>query len=181
MYMKELIIDVKNVNKEIKKTKKYLKYCDKNNCKIKYKTQNKTLKQIEKAINIKDTFKRYNYIYDTVCDYIDKEYINCNYCEFEDDICRYFRITNEFDHKYGCCYSEYRGGLCQYLDKDHCTIKSISCKLYSCPILRNNNINFRMKDIPLIKYFFNVKQKYYIKYSFFKDKPYIMYKLMEKK
>ena len=29
--MKDLIIEVKDVNKEIKNTKKYLKYCDSNN------------------------------------------------------------------------------------------------------------------------------------------------------
>ena len=56
--MKVLNIDVKDVNKEIKNTKKYLKYCDKNNCKIKYNTDNYELKNIEKAINIKDITKR---------------------------------------------------------------------------------------------------------------------------
>lgn len=179
--MKKIIIDVKNIKKEIKKTKKYLKYCDKNNYKIKFNTNDITLKQIQKAINIKDINKRYSYIYDTVCDYIDKKYLQCNYCDFKDNVCKYFREKNETNHKNGCCYSDSRGGLCQYLDKDHCTIKSISCKLYSCPILRNNNIYFKIKDIPLLKYFFNIKQKYYLKYSFFKDKMYVMYKLIEKK
>ena len=179
--MNILNIDVKDVNKEIKNTKKYLKYCDKNNCKIKYNTDNYDLKNIEKAINIKDINKRYSFIYDTVCDFIDKKYLECNYCEFKDDICKYFRKNNQLNHKNGCCYSDARGGLCEHLKDKHCNIKSISCKLYACPILRENKINFKMKDIPLIKYFFNIKQKYYIKYSFFKDKTYVMYKLIEKK
>ena len=180
--MKELVIDVKNVDKEIKKTKKYLKFCDKNDCKIKYKnTKDFWLKNIEKAINIKDDLKRYNFIYDTICDYIDKKYLECNYCEFKDDICKYFRETNNLAHKNGCCNSESRGGLCKYLKNRKCSIKSISCKLYACPVLRKNKINFRMKYIPLIKYFFNIKQKYYIKYSFFKDKDYVINKLIEKK
>ena len=179
--MKDLVIDVKNVNKEIKNTKKYIKYCDKNNIKIKYNTNNETLKQIEKAINIKDISKRYSYIYDTVCDYIDKKYLECNYCEFKDDVCKYFRETNELNHKNGCCFSDARGGLCEHLINHKCNIKSISCKLYSCEILRKNNIKFRIRKIPLLKYFFNIKQKYYLKYSFFKDKTYVMYKLIEKK
>ena len=179
--MKDLIIDVKNINKEIKNTKKYLKYCDENNLKIKYLTNDETLKQIEKAINIKDISKRYSYIYDTVCDYIDQKYMDCNYCEFKDDVCKYFRETNELTHKNGCCFSEARGGLCEHLINHKCNIKSISCKLYSCEILRKNNIKFRIRKIPLLKYFFNIKQKYYLKYSFFKDKTYVMYKLMEKK
>ena len=56
--MRELVIDVKNVDKEIKKTKKYLKFCDKNNYKIKYKNTNDFwIKNIEEAINIKDISK----------------------------------------------------------------------------------------------------------------------------
>ena len=113
--MKDLIIDVKDINKEIKNTKKYLKYCDNNNCKIKYNTNDETLKQIEKAINEKDLTKRYSYIYDVVCDYIDKKYLECNYCEFKDDVCKYFRENNDLNHKNGCCYSKARGGLCEHL------------------------------------------------------------------
>ena len=180
--MNILNIDVKNVKKEIKKTKKYLKYCDKNNYKIKYlNTNDFFLKNIEKAINIKDINKRYSFIYDIVCDYIDDKYLNCNYCDFKDDVCIFFRSQNKMDHKNGCCYSDARGGLCEHLKDKHCQIKSISCKLYSCPILRDNKIYFKLKDIPLIKYFFNIKQKYIIKYSFFKDKTYVLYKLIEKK
>jgi len=178
--MKKMIIDVKNIKKEIKKTKKYLKYCNKNNMKIIFNTDDITLKQIEKAINTKNIKKRYNYIYDAVCDYIDDKYSKCNYCEFKNDVCKYFRERNDLNHKNGCCFSESRGGLCNHLENGKCNIKSISCKLYSCPILRDNKINFKMKDIPLIKYFFNIRQKYILKYSFFKDKKYVINKLLEK-
>lgn len=176
-----LIINVKNIKKEVRNTKKYIKYCDKNNYKIKFNTNDFWLKKIEKAINKKNINERYSFIYDTVCEYIDDKYITNNYCDFKDNVCRYFRENNKLNHKNGCCFSDYRGGLCEYLEVDHCKIKSISCKLYACPILRENKINFRIKDIPLIKYFFNIKQKYYIKYSFFKPKAYVLYKLVEKK
>ena len=179
--MKELLIEVKDTSKEIKNTRKYLKYCDNNNIKIKYNTDNEKLKIIEKAINIKDIKKRYEFIYDYVCDYIDKKYIDCNYCDFKDNVCRYYREKNDLSHKNGCCYNDKRGGLCEHLKNNKCSIKSISCKLYSCPLLRENDINFKIKNIPLIKYFFNIKQKYYIKYSFFKDKDYVINKLLEKK
>lgn len=183
-----IVIDVnnKNINKVIKKTKKYLKLCDNNNYKIKLKyleeINNKeklnNLNNIIKAINIKNIEKRYSFIYDTVCDYIDNKYLTCNYCDFKDDVCVFFRNNPDIMHKYGCCYSESRGGLCENLKDKKCSIKSISCKLYSCEYLRKKKVNFRMKNIPLIKYFFNVKQKYYIKYSFFKPKSYVMYKLI---
>ena len=173
-----VIVDVKNVNRTIRKTKYYINLCDKNNYKIKYLTNNKELKRIEKVINIKDINKRYNFIYDKVCDYIDKKYLTCNYCDFKDNVCVYYRSLNKMDHINGCCMQDFRGGICEHLKNNKCSIKSISCKLYSCPILRENKINFKMRDIPLIKYFFNIKQKYYIKYSFFKDKDYVIDKLI---
>ena len=179
--MEELVIDVRDIGYEIKNTKKYLKYCDVNNYNIKYNTDDEILKAIEKVVNIKNIKKRYEFIYDYVCNYIDKKYLDCNYCEFKDDICKYYREKNDLEHKNGCCYNEKRGGVCEHLKDGKCLIKSISCKLYSCPALRENNINFKMKDIPLIKYFFNIRQKYYIKYSFFKDKDYVINKLLEKK
>ena len=187
--MEKLILNLtdETIEKYIKNTKKLIKLCDKNNLELELKYDSITNKEllnnminIKTAINIKDKYKRYEFIYDIICNDLDKK-LNTNYCEFKNDICKYFREKNELNHKNGCCYSDSRGGLCKYLDKDHCTIKSISCKLYSCPTLRENNINFKIREIPLLKYFFNIKQKYYLKYSFFKDKTYVMYKLMEKK
>lgn len=180
-------IDNRNINSRIKDTKKLIKLCDDNNYKLKYNYLEKIndenilfwLNNIEKAINIKDISKRYSYIYDTVCDYIDKKYLECNYCDFKDNMCIFFRNNPNIAHENGCCYSDARGGLCENLVNNKCNIKSISCKLYSCEYLRKRKVNFRMKNIPLIKYFFNIKQKYFIKYSFFKPKSYVMYKLVE--
>lgn len=182
-----LIIEV-NKN-TIKKTKKILKLCDKNNYNLIFKLNGKKLTKkdnldlynVQKAINIKDIKKRYSFIYDTVCDYIDNKYLTCNYCEFKDNVCVFFRNNPNITHENGCCYSDARGGLCNHLKNNKCEIKSISCKLYSCEYLRKRKVNFRMKNIPLIKYFFNLKQKYFIKYSFFKPKSYVIYKLIESK
>ena len=107
------------------------------------------------AINIKEKSKRYSFIYDTVCDYIDKKYLECNYCDFKDDVCVFFRNHPKIMHKDGCCYSDARGGLCENLKNHRCQIKSISCKLYSCEYLRNKKVYFKIKDIPLLKYFFS--------------------------
>ncbi|MBP3634938.1 MAG: hypothetical protein J6J17_00565 [Bacilli bacterium] len=188
---RSIVIEIfnKNVDKIIKKSKRLLKLCDEKNYKLKFnylddnisKQKLFWIKNIEKAINIKNIKERYSFIYDTVCEYIDKKYMECNYCDFKDDVCIYFRNNPKIMHKNGCCYSDARGGLCKNLVNNSCSIKSISCKLYSCEYLRKNKINFRMKAIPLIKYFFNIKQKYYIKYSFFKDKDYMINKLIENK
>ena len=87
--------------------------------------------------------ERYSFIYDTVCDYIDKKYLECNYCDFKDDICVFFRNHPKIMHKDGCCYSDARGGLCENLKNHRCQIKSISCKLYSCEYLRNKKVKKR--------------------------------------
>ena len=188
--MEKLVVEIKNNNykKVIKKTRKILNICDNENKKLEIisngklitKEDNIELYNIMHAINIKDKSKRYSFIYDTVCDYIDKKYLECNYCDFKDDVCVFFRNHPKIMHKDGCCYSDARGGLCENLKNHRCQIKSISCKLYSCEYLRNKKVYFKIKDIPLLKYFFNLKQKYILKYRFFKPKSYVMYKLMEK-
>lgn len=187
----KVILKVNNANliRIIKKTRKIIKFCDKNNYEIDYDYLEKindnekltNLENIKAAINIKDINERYSYIYDTVCNYIDGKYLKCNYCDFKDNMCIFFRNNPKIAHIDGCCYSDSRGGACEHLENHKCKIKSISCKLYSCEYLRKKKVNFRMKNIPLIKYFFNIKQKYFIKYSFFKPKSYVIYKLLQNK
>lgn len=183
-----LILNIKSneIRKTIKKTKKILKLCDDNNLKLIIKLDNKKLKKSDSmelynvvcAINIKNIEERYSFIYDVVCDYIDKKYMECNYCDFKDNKCAFMRHNKYVTHEDGCCYSDARGGLCKHLEDHHCNIKAISCKLYSCEYLRKRKVYFKIKDIPLLKYFFSLKQKYYLKYSFFKNKTYVMYKLI---
>ena len=138
-------------------------------------------KQLEKANSFKSIKDKYNYIYDTVCDFLDSKYIGCNYCDFKDDVCKYFRKIDS-NHKMGCCYSDKRGGLCPNFKKDgSCKIRSISCKLYACPMLRDEKLYFKVNDIPLLKYNFNLKQKWWIKQSFFQTKEDTLIKLYENK
>jgi hypothetical protein len=186
-----LIINVEenNFDKIIKQTKKILKLCDENNLILKINYNNKNIEKEDNeelfnilcAINIKNIEERYSFIYDTVCNYIDKKYLECNYCDFKDNVCIFFRNNPKISHPDGCCYNSERDNECIHLKNHRCNIKSISCKLYSCEYLRKRKVNFKMKDIPLLKYFFNLKQKYFIKYSFFKPKSYVMYKLLENK
>ena len=81
--MEKLVVEIKNNNykKVIKKTRKILNICDNenkkleiiNNGKLITKEDNIELYNIMHAINIKDKSKRYSFIYDTVCDYIDNK------------------------------------------------------------------------------------------------------------
>ena len=136
--------------------------------------------QLEKANSFKTVEDKYNYIYDTVCDFLDSKYIGCNYCDFKDDVCKYFRQIDP-THKMGCCYADKRGGLCKNLENGTCKIKSISCKLYACPMLRDEKLYFKINDIPLLKYNFNLRQKWWIKQSFFQTKEDTLMRLYENK
>lgn len=145
----------------------------------------KLTKEEKRQLNVAKSFNnvvdKYNYIYDTVCDFLDSKYIGCNYCDFKDDVCKYFREIDP-NHKMGCCYSDKRGGLCPNLKKDgSCKIRSISCKLYACPMLRDKKLYFKINDIPLLKYNFNLRQKWWIKQSFFQTKEDTLIKLYENK
>ena len=85
----------------------------------------------EKAFNIKDKNKRVEYVYDAICDFHDKLYIDTNICEFDDDgNCIAKRNKKCRVKSNGCC------GKCKYLGKDGCTIKCMSCKGYFCKYIR---------------------------------------------
>ena len=175
------IVKVDNEEKIIKKTKKYIKYCDKKNLNIKfdYDGDNEELKDIEKAINIKDKKERYNFIYDKICLKLDEK-IKTNYCEFENDICIKFRSKNS-DHKNGCCECKGRG-KCKYLIDSVCTMKScMACKLFTCPYLRKRGIKHNINDYALGKYFFTSKQKDILRYSYWTPKEIVIKRLLENK
>ena len=81
----------------------------------------------------------------------------------------------------GCCYHFNKIGifgkinLCENLRDRACTIKCISCKLFTCDYI---NKKYRIKDIFLLDYFFNPIQKLVIKSNCFNTKEQIMKKLL---
>ena len=131
---------------------------------------------------------QYEHIYDKVCKYLDNEFYGKNVCDFQNDKCGEKRNTSSL---VGCCRpykSKLFGPLlpascnrvdaCKYLDKDKkCSAECISCKLYTCDYLRGKGIQFKMKDMELLKDF-NIVQKYILKYSVFTPKEKIINRLL---
>ena len=184
----EYVIDIDNSNIEniIKKTKSIKNKCDRKKLKLRFNFKEdikdeillRDIKSIETAINLKTKEERYDYIYDTVCKYLDDRIINENYCEFKDDVCIKFREEDP-SHKNGCC--EYSGrGKCKYLIDSVCTMKTcMACKLFTCKYLyEHKGIRQRINDYPLIKYFFNNNQKYILECSFWTPKEIVMKRLL---
>ena len=129
--------------------------------------------------------KRYNYIYDKVCDYLDDEFVCKNICDFEDDRCI---AKRGYDVTCGCCrhYKNKKFNLfsnklvqCEYLINKQCSAKCITCKLFTCDyVVKTKGIKFRIKKIFLLDYYFNWIQKIILKTSFFTPKEQIIKKLL---
>lgn len=125
--------------------------------------------------------EKYDYIYDTVCDYLDNEFICKNICDFKNDKCI---AKRNFDLDCGCC-RHYEGLFsnklvrCEYLKNKRCSTKCLTCKMFTCNYLvKNKKIKFKIKDIFLLRKFFNPIQKIIILISFFTSKEKIMKRLL---
>lgn len=132
--------------------------------------------------NIKET---YSYIYNTVCDNLDKEFIEKNLCEFKDDRCGEKRNTSCM---VGCC-RHYKNKLwgplpfnkfvvCEYLKDKRCSAKCLSCKLFTCDYLNKKGVKFKINNIFLLDTFFNIIQKFILKTSVYTPKEKIIKKLL---
>ena len=138
------------------------------------------------AIFYKTRYERYNYIYDTVCNYLDGYFYGKNLCDFKDNKCGEKRNTSSTT---GCCHHFKHKALgpfsklvlCEYLNKENytCDAKCLPCKLFTCDYLESKGIKFKIKDILLLDVFFNPIQKYFIKYMVFTPKDKILKRLMK--
>lgn len=143
------------------------------------------------AILIKTDSKKYEFIYDTVCDYLDRQFHDCNLCDFKNDQCVANRAKKTAHDFMGCCYSfnyakllDFRllkdVKLCQYMQNRTCATKNITCKLFTCKFLKEKNIKFYTHKILLLDCFFNKKQHDIIQSNFFRTREEILQKLQEK-
>ena len=122
---------------------------------------------------------------DEICFYLDHVCINNNLCEFKNDKCFAKRNTNV---TMGCChhYPNKKFGLfyqkqmipCEYLSEKGCTTKAIGCKLFMCDEIHKEGYKFTVYNVLLIRYFFNVVQKFIIKTGVFDTKENIIKRLM---
>ncbi len=155
---------------------------------INYDKDNKNHNDFILAINAifyKTRYERYNYIYDTVCDYLDSFFYGKNLCDFKDNQCGEKKGTSSV---IGCCRHYkykllgplcFKWSICEHLTKEYkCGAKCIGCKLYTCDYLRSKGVVFKIKDILLLDVFFRPLQKYYIRYMLYTPKEKIIKRLM---
>ena len=138
-----------------------------------------------KAVQIQNKKERIEYLYDEICFYLDHVCINNNLCEFKNDKCFVKRNT---EVTMGCChhYPDKKFGMfyqrkmipCEYLGEKGCITKAIGCKLFMCDEINKKGYKFTVYNVLLIRYFFNVVQKFIIKTGIFDTKENIIKRLM---
>ena len=144
-----------------------------------------------KALYIDNIKNQYEYIYNTVCNYLDLKFQQNNFCEFKDNKCIANRLNISAHSNMGCCYSfKYAGfwdtrlikdiKLCDHLNCKKCNAICIACKLFTCKYLRRKNIIFNSRNILLLDCFFNKKKNIILESNFFKTREEIIFKLLEK-
>ena len=140
------------------KYKKFKKYIDNKDAIIETDPINELEEVFIKAFNEKDIKKRYEFIYDYMCKYLDNNV--CILCDFKNDKCIANRLGKSVHKENGCCYFRNEGFCILFKDKK-CTNPNISCKLFMCEYVEKNIM--KKKSLPknylLLDFFFNKKQK----------------------
>ena len=111
------------------------------------------------ALNIKNRFKRVEFIYDYCCQKLDSFYGGKNICGFKDNKCIVQQGPNcKFCN--GCCR------LCRFQSIKGCTTSNLSCKLFYCDNIQENNKTLKYKDLKILK-LLNLRQKMIVNDNFF--------------
>ena len=185
---------VNSVSKLLKLTKEFNRniYFSCSNKKVIFSTFNKSV-YFDDLLNCFNALLIENnceYIYDVACEYLDKQFVRRNLCDFKNNKCIANREKCINHENMGCCYSfEYSNffdvnlvknvKLCEHLKNGICETKNITCKLYTCKYLKNKNIQFNSHEILILDCFFNKKQHLIIQSNFFRTKQEILKKLNE--
>lgn len=135
------------------------------------------IKKAIQIIKVKDIRKRYSIIYDEICEYLDKDFLQNEYCDFKGNKCIAQRRHKLYPpcKKNGCCFMEIR--KCPNLKDGKCMIECISCKLFSCKYLEKRGIGYWGREIIFLQAFFNKKQRKHIVFDFYQSKEKILNKL----
>ena len=176
--IKESIKKLKALKKLVKKGVKFgIDYNGKNLLGI-IENASKEIELCIKTIFIKNRDKRYEFLYDSICDILDEKWNKTNPCDFKENICVEERNCANHPRKNGCCYAFWYSknplkieGIhqCEFLDTEkYCTNKNISCKLFVCPYLKKRRIfKINKSKMILIQVFLNRYQKLVLEGNFF--------------
>lgn len=133
--------------------------------------------QINMALEIikNNNFKeRISKLYDIIYNYLQKDFIANNYCDFIKDKCvaqRRFHLY-PLTQKDGCCFMNIR--KCTHLNNGQCDTECIACRLFSCPYLTKRGIGYYANEFILLKAFLDKEQRRKLVFEFYKSKEEIL-------
>lgn len=136
-----------------------------------------------KTISINNKREKIEYIYDKLCERIDKDLVVYKYCNFNNNKCIAQR-DNQNKNGYpvnecnGCCYKVEEKIECEKLKNKECTTSCISCRLFICKYLQDRGIEYKVTDNLQIRTFFNFMQRPILVWSFFRTREEIIKELM---
>lgn len=140
-----------------------------------------------KILSQKNKKSQYELVYDIVCDKLDNEFVEKNYCDFKDNKCIAQRENKAIHSTMGCCYSfkntffgYTKSKLCKFLNQTKCETKCMACKIFTCKYLNEKGIKIKASDNILLSCFFNKKQLRILSCNFFIEKDIIISKLLKK-
>lgn len=154
--MKIIINSKKDLEKFYKKIPLYKSLFYKN---ITFETNDKTIKPIIDALNIKSRKSRITYIYDKMCKQIDEFYKNKNICGFKNNKC-YVQQKLKNNYINGCCR------YCLNQSSKGCTTSNLTCKLFTCSEVEKRCKVIKIEDLTLLK-MLNRRQKIIAKTNYF--------------
>ena len=138
--------------------------------------------QINMALEIIkiNTFKeRISKIYDKIYNYLQKDFIANNYCDFIKDKCvaqRRFHLY-PLTSKDGCCFMQIR--KCTHLKNGKCDTNCMACRLFSCPYLTKRGIGYYANEFILLKAFLDKNQRKKLVFEFYKSKEEVLKQIMK--
>ena len=136
--------------------------------------------QIKKAIEIikiDDIKEKYSMIYDEICDYLNKDFIQNGYCDFKNNKCIAQRRHKFYppNRKNGCCSKQIK--KCPNLINGNCMVECVACKLFSCSYLAKMGVGYYGREIILLQAFFNRKQRKHFVFDFYQSKEEVLNKV----
>lgn len=136
--------------------------------------------QIKKAIEIikiDDIKEKYSVIYDEICDFLNKNFVQNGYCDFKNNKCIAQRKHKLYppNRRNGCCSMQIR--KCPNLINGNCTVECAACKLFACKYLEKMGIGYLGREIILLQAFFNKKQRKHFVFDFYHSKEEVLNKV----
>lgn len=132
---------------------------------VEFYTEDKNLKSVVKALNIKNKKRRIEYVYDEGVKYINNYYSD-DLCKFVNGQCIAQRKAGD-DHINGCCRH------CSLVTEKGCPSSNLSCKLIYCKTALGNIKLLRLRDIPVLKCL-SITRRMILKASFYNTKEDIL-------